>query len=198
MTTPNELKAALTDVRRAYRLVYAYQRRVFDLAGAIAEPLEAAGFEFEHWEPTLFATPGKSFYKPDKWAWDFLPAYSFRSTWNRFRPSDVRRASLTIVADTGFEKKRAEPDPADFVPPEKALSELWLNLWRSEVTPPWEKTVAALASAGEIADGQEHKLDVGGVACQFRRLRVDLSDLLEEATVDKRLLQPVRQWLSGT
>ena len=195
MSTPFELKSALADVRKAYRLVYAYQRRVFDLVGAAAEPLEAAGFEFERWEPALFVPPARHFYKPDMWAWDFLPAYHFWAAWNRHRHGDARRVVLAVNADTGFERKRGEPDPADFLPAEKSHSELWATFIRTEHPPAWDRLQAALATVEVADDGQEHEVDVHGVRCRVRRMRIDLGDLVDEATVDRRLLQPVRAWL---
>jgi hypothetical protein len=190
-----ELKAALTDVRRAYRLVYAYQRRVFDLIGAVADPLETNGFEFDRWEPTIFFQPGRSFYKPDKWAWDFLPAYHFWAGWNRDRHGDVRRVLIAVNSDTGFERKRGEPDPADFIPAEKAQSELRLTLIRAETAPAWDRLNGILATLDSAQDGADQDVDVGGVPVSVRRVRLDLSELIDEAAVDRRLLAPLRQWI---
>jgi hypothetical protein len=190
-----DLRAALADVRRAYRLVYAYQRRVFDLFGAVAEPLESNGFEFDRWEPTLFAMPGRHFYKPDRWAWDFLPGYNLWAAWNRARAGDHRRVVLALDSDTGFDRKRGEPDPADFIPAEKSQSELVVSLVRSEATVSWERLNAAFATLPSSDEGADQELELGGTLCRVRRFRLDLSELIDEATVDRRLLVPVRHWL---
>lgn len=78
-TTYEELNNALADVRRAYRLVHAYQRRVSDLMTQVDQTLSATGLSFVQWRP-LFnkASPRTStpFFSGGRWAWDMLPGAS--------------------------------------------------------------------------------------------------------------------------
>ena len=52
-----DLGAALLDVRRAYRLLWAYHRRQSDLLSALDAHLHRHGLVFTGWRPYRFAAP---------------------------------------------------------------------------------------------------------------------------------------------
>jgi len=56
MTTKDEIQAALVDVRRAYRLLYLYQRRVIDLAKQTADSFDK---RFYLWTNPRFERQGR-------------------------------------------------------------------------------------------------------------------------------------------
>jgi hypothetical protein len=44
-------------------------------------------------------------------------------------------------------------------------------------------------------DGQSHAVDVDGVEHTYRRLRVDVADLVDAQAAREKLLDPVEEWL---
>lgn len=52
----DEMEAALCDVRKAYRLIHLYQRRVLDLCREITGGFESE-LNFYHWAPSQFEMP---------------------------------------------------------------------------------------------------------------------------------------------
>lgn len=111
-----ELESVLIDVRRAYRLLAIYQRRLLDLGTNAAVLL---GFEFGFWEPATNRPSATQSDPSERWVWDLLPAH--RAKFN-YQPSAKPAASewmLTIDhdPDTGFRSAGSkEPDPALFEP----------------------------------------------------------------------------------
>lgn len=123
--TVQDARHALEDVRRAYRLVAAYQQRVI----YFLEEVERAfpELKFFWWMPERFKVPPRGGTHPnDRWTWDGLPYFS---TSNYFMfpgtssggkmPSNQFFLIVDICADTGFDlgKETASfhgPDPATF------------------------------------------------------------------------------------
>jgi len=73
--TSFQLEEALCDVRKAYRLLYFYQRRVLDLVKFIGNTLE---FEYKGGNPRFSAvTPRNGKGDLGCWAWDWLNMYYY-------------------------------------------------------------------------------------------------------------------------
>jgi hypothetical protein len=75
MTRDSELAQSLEDVRAAYRLLHAYQRRTLDTVNLIADQFPDR--TFYQWASALYAMPpqrGKSPFM--RGAWDFMPLYN--------------------------------------------------------------------------------------------------------------------------
>ena len=101
--TPSEVQQGLSNVRRSYRILYDYQRRVLDLARFIGERLSltyAGGWpKFSDVSPR----PGNKKDGFDRWAWDWLNFYFYDfhfTTSNSTSP--VYACSVYIVCDTGY------------------------------------------------------------------------------------------------
>lgn len=114
----DELSAALTDVRRAYRLLWAYQRRMDDLTNTFARHLGFVDYWFE---------------PDDKEGWARLPMVSYgraylryssgeyprREYWNYPKPGDLM---LNFWIESDSEHRRLgeqsswkrEPNPIEF------------------------------------------------------------------------------------
>jgi len=115
------MEAALCDVRKAYRLIHLYQRRVLDLCREITEAFESE-LNFYYWAASQFEMPPRRRTDPvSEWAWDFLPLYDFALV---YRPEDVdykspkvndRMLEVRITVDSGYVTAgELEPDPRDF------------------------------------------------------------------------------------
>lgn len=110
------LVAALVDVRRAHRLIWAYNRRIFELAKALEDHL--SGFVFEQLLPWY---NGYNDWRPnnsDVVYWNSVPYILTRLTWST-RSTDVIRKGdtiigLTISADTAWETHDDDEDPANY------------------------------------------------------------------------------------
>lgn len=136
MLDHGELDGALVDVRRAYRLIWAYQRRVFDIVRVVTDGFENHKFLF--WEPHEFEPPPRRMSDPRaKWAWDMLPDYAFSVILypiggERGRPQEGQwMLEISIVSDDGYEPDDdVEPDATAFRDPSKCASSLNLCAWQ--------------------------------------------------------------------
>lgn len=116
-----ELESALTDVRRSYRLLQRYQRRVLDLSDFLAREIDEQ-LSFRQWIPVHYRPNPNPYTNPvERWAWDGLPYYDFCSFYaldafwkNEHEPGDWM-VVIRCTADTGFEALgQSEPDPLAF------------------------------------------------------------------------------------
>jgi hypothetical protein len=73
-TKGDGLKNALGEVRKAYRVLYAYQKRALDISAEVAVSLQLQFF-FSWYYPHLAPKPNKTPF--DASAWDFLPLVDF-------------------------------------------------------------------------------------------------------------------------
>jgi len=135
------LKEALIDVRKAYRLLSLYQRRVLDL---VKETGSMFDLDFYGWSPVHFGRIGKLGTDPTgKWAWDLIPLYC--ASFLYVQPSYNRRhrrqgewmLEIGVNSDDGFDpssKKNLEPNVSDFRPAEECKSWFGLYCWFSTTT----------------------------------------------------------------
>ncbi|MDO5612783.1 MAG: hypothetical protein Q4G14_06005 [Paracoccus sp. (in: a-proteobacteria)] len=142
--TEVDYETLLTDVRQAWRIVVAYQKRVLFLLQEIE-----AGFPelaASSWEPGLYARPPRGQTQPwKKWAWDGL---SYFATINWFTLPDTRKWDAfppgnwfivtRIIADDGYHaayKNKAGsiygPDPAQMPPADTSKSYLELMVYKA-------------------------------------------------------------------
>lgn len=200
----NELKQALAQVRTAYRLLHAYQRRIFDLLSVLDGVLASAKVPFQQWNTSYHNPPTKSDKSPfaRKWAWDFLPGYDFYCLWeNAEAKQGWRRIAIEVASDTSFEaQKRNQPfgevDPAVLPPVEETTSALWLSLCYAESGCFKDMKVWEPINAHKDAyNGEAHMLEVQKQPFKFIFKEIDLCDLPDEAAVTERLVKPLHLWL---
>jgi hypothetical protein len=200
MTTSHDhLTVALTDVRKAYRLIHAYQRRLWDLLRAIDDTVARAGLPFRCWKPVQVMSPPKSKTRffVERWAWDFLPAYQVGCEWQGkgVDAKTTRRVFVIAAADSGYDNRcQGEPDPSAFEPTEKSKTEIRVGLWTASTTSPnwgeaWQKV------ENDARENETYTLAVKNVIYTYRYFRVDVANLVNEAAVQVRLLQPIEIWL---
>ncbi len=130
------LAEALTDVRKAYRLLWNYQRRVFDVVRLVVDEFD--DMSFYYWQTMHSGRPCNSGANPmARWAWDMLPMVEASYL---FLPGGIdRNATLpgqwmlevNVSSDSGFEQNddRTEPDPADFADAAASTSTITLYAW---------------------------------------------------------------------
>ena len=108
-TTTENLSKALLDVRRAHRILYAYQRRMSDLAYFIKCKLGMHDFYgFKHFSNPIYGrSKGHSRLNiwHDMWAWDYLYSYLFEYNLGEKEAGDKLhnyKLSLIQYSDTGY------------------------------------------------------------------------------------------------
>jgi len=94
----NEFEKTLIEVRKSYRLIYLYQRRVLDLVNFIGSKLS---LNF-HSGWSKFSNPAgtNTRVKLNKWAWDWLMLYFYEFHFGIVR-KDIR-FSIILQSDSGF------------------------------------------------------------------------------------------------
>lgn len=109
MVTMDELKDALCDVRKAHRIIYAYQRRMMDIAHFIQHKLNFPTCECYKKFSNM---PSKRIY-PETWAWDFLYTYLMEYHLGERKTADKKYAlSIIQYSDTGYFEGNAETQKA--------------------------------------------------------------------------------------
>ena len=108
-TTSENLSKALLDVRRAHRILYAYQRRMSDLVYFIKCKLGMPDFYgFKHFSNPIYGrSKGHSRLNiwHNMWAWDYLYSYLFEYYLGVQKTSDEAyeyKFSLIQYSDTGY------------------------------------------------------------------------------------------------
>lgn len=196
----DELAAALVDVRRAYRLLHAYHRRLQDLLHTTHDFLIKEGFEFESWGPINVARLPQST-KPffgSHWGWDLTPGYQVQCIWRRSRDKSSHRIFLHAIADTGYQTSaEGEPNPATFDSAETSRSEIRVGLYRTGTTEPdWGAAWNLLSVKPDRKNGEEHVVVVDKNEYAHRYFDVDLVDLGDENAVREKLLEPIGVWIA--
>ena len=105
-TTTDNLSKALLDVRRAHRILYAYQRRMSNLAYFIKCKLKMPKFRgFKHFSRPISKNSGYLTIWHDMWAWDYLYSYLFEYYLGEKEAGDKLhnyKLSLIQYSDTGY------------------------------------------------------------------------------------------------
>lgn len=196
----DELKAALVDVRRAYRLLHAYHRRLQDLFQRVDDFLAPKGISFDSWNSVnVSRLPAKSqpFFR--NWAWDLTPAYQVTCKWQGLCGQRTYHIEVEAFADTGYDASgEREPDPIRFVSPEKCSSELRLGLWSATAKKPDWGTAWTVIEKQNWSDGNTHTAIVDAAKYMYRYGAIDLVELGDEQAVKEKLLEPLRVWIAGS
>ena len=133
MPQQTELAAALGDVRRAYRLLWFYQERVFDIIGPIAGEFEA--LRFYMWRSNSARPMDASTNPLSRTPWSAFPlmnvSYLYRSgdDPNHVKPGDWL-LDIRVISDSGYRDEvddRLQTDPDKF--PGIEASETRINLY---------------------------------------------------------------------
>ena len=137
--TKEQFNASLEDVRKAYRLLYLYQRRIMDTAKYISDVL---GRNIQGGYP-LYSNntpPEGTKYRTDNWSWDWLNMYmyEFLIINENIAGAEIKFA-FAIQSDTGFfdVDNIKQTDVMSFAPVEKAASRglfyIGKNTWKPKL-----------------------------------------------------------------
>ena len=105
-TTTENLSKALLDVRRAHRILYAYQRRMLDLVHFIQSKLDMPVEDlcgFKHFSRPI-SKKGNLTIWHDMWAWDYLYSYLFEYYLGEKETDNGGAYALSLIqySDTGY------------------------------------------------------------------------------------------------
>lgn len=146
-TTKENLRKALLDVRRAHRILYAYQRRMLDLATFIRHRLtknsDLAVNGFKHFSDPVPGSRNNISPLQKMWAWDFLYSYLFEYYLGEKETDDgfVYALSLIQYSDTGYfdqEEEGTRLELEKFKPEEESSSKLLFFLEYKPKDSKWE------------------------------------------------------------
>lgn len=205
-TTPIDYETMMLDLRHSWRIVAAFQQRIFYLLREIEAGFPEA--KFLNWNPAWNNRPpiGKS--KPwERWNWDFLPLYA-ADYW--FAPSNIELHDklekgdwfivVRAMADSGYNNRVAKstsfsgPDPMKMPPAEETETSIWLNIYEvtgesSAVGTPWGAWEADKEDSGEEPWSELH-----GLGTRVIRFGGTLETYLEDGAMAK-LITKVRAQL---
>ncbi len=200
--TDDTLSLALLDVRRAYRLIHAYQRRVCDILAALDTTAAHNQLAFHGWYATEFDEPvrkGKRFFGTGQWTWPMLPMYDVTCSWRSDSTQRKRpRLDVRVRADNGFATSGEEPVPADFEPAQACASILSIRMMRSKGPGVnWDHVDSRLDERAPDADAS-CVLDIGKAQVWATCLDLDLAKLAAPDALDRLVLRPVNSWAQNT
>ena len=201
----------LADVRRSYRIVAAYQQRVFHLLHQIREAFPSLSFFY--WEPGNFEHPPRrdtditDLSKRDSPAWCGLPYENFRVF---LRSSDKKKDApleqgewfidCWFVADTKLWESVWEegphidgPDLSKLHSVKKTDSEVWMYVYR--MTERKENDFLKKIEDGEWEEEVEQWFDLPLGGCRHLYVEANLAELFVEGGTDT-FLKKVKSLLS--
>lgn len=127
----NEFEQTLIEVRKAYRLIYLYQRRVLDLVNFIGNKL-SLNFH-SGWSKFSNSSGTNSRVKLNKWAWDWLTLYFYEFHFGKVK--DEIRFSIILQSDSGFFESESNDklDISKYLNSEESTTKLYFviadNVW---------------------------------------------------------------------
>lgn len=199
--TNKEVDAALTDVRKAHRLLYQYQKRVLDIVYYIREKYDMPEFvgakrfsnpigktrrckdEYENVNLNVFR---------DMWAWDFLYSFEFEY-YLGCKNTDSRQISISVlqISDSGFYESdilnKSKTNISSFKDIESSSSCLILvcetvNVIKKKVKEYWWKIDEAVES---IFAGQEIYERATNDDNYFIAIKYNLSSFSDQSSADR-------------
>ncbi len=186
----HEIEQALTDVRRAYRLLHDYQRAALDAVRYIGAQLGFAyGGGYGRFSDMLRVGGGKL----DNWAWDTLNMVLFEFN---FSPENEKDGDFHFVvwlaSDTGFfesdDQSVERTDPSTFKAAETSATKLAFLLYRD-----WLPAFDPIYRYDDESRGEWRRLFLAGTVPKFFAgadvfARVyDFMDITDEQSTDALL-----------
>jgi hypothetical protein len=121
----SQIEAALLDVRKAYRLLYTYQKRVLDIMKFIGNQTFR---QYDGgWSKFSNSSPKSGKGTLDNWAWDWLNMYFYEFYFgDKIIDNNSIKFSVWLVSDTGFFDAETDKklDLNDFSPVENSETKL--------------------------------------------------------------------------
>ena len=134
--TRKEISDSMVEVRKAYRLLHTFQKRILDLANYIGHYWDF-GFHSGHpwFSDAVFQRKNA---KLDRWSWDWLPMYYYDLFFEKEVNGKKLQLGVIIQADTGYYDvdTKNKNDVLSFGPPENSETRIILMAsdghWNSE------------------------------------------------------------------
>ena len=176
--TKIELEEVFVDVRKAYRLLYFYQRRIMDTVDFIANLLYMhveSGYAIHSSGPPRDG----SNLNIDRWAWDWLSMYVYEFyLGEKIFEDNIYKVAIAVQADTGFDDANEGVTAIDvdqFSDVEKSATKIYIyigkNIWKpSNFEDSWFKD-----ANDEYFVHEDNKI--------FISKRFDLSDFSDEISI---------------
>ena len=190
MNQQHDLTPAMENVRRAYRVVAAYQRRTFSTIKLIEAKFPEVGFYY--WTPRLYKQPPQRASSPvDRWGWDGLPFYDFsilyteRELDDGYRPLRGRwMLDVHVQSDSGYDDETSgEPNGETFDAAEDSETNLSLTAWRCDGDQFSNRNWYSVWKDVDWPEESDVATDVGGGFTSLRSVR-DVADLPDRAAVE--------------
>lgn len=211
MTNEADLRRSLADVRRAYRLLHAFQLRVHSLFRDVDTTMGEEGLKWREWLPyggSSRPTHGK-FFERGRSAWDLLPGRAIASVWADDRPRvPARTVRLVLVVDSAAQdwQPNQVPDPGqpDWTDAAESRTLLNMDLMRTEgrLAAPeevpnrdWDWSRAAWKAVPAGIDNLPMRFAPDPESsCTVERRQIDLASLVDATAVDTHVHGPLRSW----
>lgn len=161
-----ELNKALTEVRKAYRLLYDYQSKVLDVMDFIGSSFKKS--YYGGFPKYSNASPKTGKGSLNSWAFDWLNMYYYEFHFNSEKINeDTIAFSVFLVSDTGYFLTKNENKDAlkkhinAYETPENSETKLIFvvgkNKWKSEgvFTDNWNKPAFVLGNEGQEGENNE-------------------------------------------
>jgi hypothetical protein len=187
-----KLAKALIDVRKAYRLIYLYQKNVLSTIERFVQEFSGV---FYWWTPIEFSTPpqrGTDLTK--RWAWDLLPLYSAAILYTSEGGENTEHSpgdwllSFQLTTDSSFEAKGEEPNPNNFGPAEDSETSIIVSLWycKKAISSNW---FWGIWNEKEYPDSDYEEYEFPkGLVCIKRKF------LLEEMETEELIINSVKEF----
>lgn len=186
-----ELSNVLIDVRKSYRLLYFYQRRILDTIKYISDLLSinpVGGYSiFSNNTPRDDSRP-----QFDKWAWDWLNLYMYEFYYgHRDIDRDRYYFAIQVQSDTGcYDTNVIETDVISFSEPEQAQTRILFlygkNRWKGEGKIGQEEFVDYHKVSALIA-GAEQTYVEGDGNLVFALKAAQLENFLDESSIKEQV-----------
>lgn len=185
MDNKEELESAFTDVRKAYRLLYKYQKRVLDLVeyiGVYFSYSYRGGFP---WFSNPSPNRGKG--RLDLWSWDWLNMYRYAFNFGKksIDNQDVY-FEIQLVSDTGYYDVKANENKIS-----KGKLSCFGDVRESETlliliasNKGWNKEIVIEVLNGLTKDKREYLLQREGVNIIAKTYKLS-AFLNEESTIEQ-------------
>ena len=147
MTTTNDFTNSLIDVRKAYRLLFLYQKRVMELVQFMGDTLS---FSYQGgWSRFSSNTPRNSKGSLDNWSWDWLNMYFYEFNF-AIKEIDKNKIKFSILlqSDTGYYDSQSDSkvNVESFLLPENSETKIIFlvgkNCWHPDFENDFEDTNA--------------------------------------------------------
>lgn len=190
-----ELSGLLANVRDAYRLIWAYQRRCLDTVQVIADQFPE--LSFYQWSSLLSNHPPQRGTSPfNRWTWDYIPLHStsflsIRSGDNRHAPRagewmlEIRLRTDTAVVPTD----KVEPDPTRLEPSASSQTTMGLIGWKCVKS--FRKDDSWYHSVWNVShypDEDEREQNKAGTRCDGRALVYEVDSPVEKLATRSEII----------